>query len=263
MAKLIILQVAILMIWCFTSSSGIIKQQEELENFIKDRVIATLRQWAQHNGGEQFAALMLFASDDNWNGFVFKPYDPVANSDSNVQPTSPKSMVNYVATLPAEVLIEEKYLRGGKSKKKVLAFLHSEQRIFEQYFEELLLGYLVNNNNNPPQAMVLYSWAVPCLKQQCSSKNSLGCTDHIVNVLKQYANSMQVIVAYTTGGGSMNKKVECNNQDTENILRQNGIEVIRIKGNFEDEAMIEELLKLDRLMELIEWPVYQTFIHRL
>ena len=101
--------------------------------------------------------------------------------------------------------------------------------------------------------MVLYSWIVPCFKQSCPSKFTSGCTSHIKGELKKYVQKTKVIVAYTTLGTLTSGTITCDATKTEKELKDAHIDVIRITDNFEEDvAMIENLIKLGKLMQILE-----------
>ena len=158
-----------------------------------------------------------------------------------VQPNNVDKMVNYVAVIPGKA-------KNGKNKEK---FFHSEQRIYDKYLEPMLLNYHAEKNG-APKAMVLYSWIVPCYQQSCPSTGTTGCTSHTLKALKSYADKVKVIVAYTTKGGGMSGSTKCNAEETENQLKAAGIDVLKIKYNSEEEAIIEDLIKIGRLLETLE-----------
>ncbi len=252
MAKRLLVQTLFLAICLFAVVSEAMKQKKKFETFIKDDVISKFRPWAQNHNKEQFAVLMLMDEDKNWDKFKFSP-EPSKTSKSNVQPGI-NNMHNYAAAIPGLTMITEHRIKGGgSSKKKVEKYLHSEQRIFEKYLEPLLLDYTIEKKG-APKAMVLYSWIVPCMKQSCPSKGTSGCTAHTIQELAKYAKQLKVIVAYTTLGGGMTGKTKCNAEETENQLKEAGIEVIKISYNDKEEekAMIENLIKLGRLLETLE-----------
>ena len=115
----------------------------------------------------------------------------------------------------------------------------------------------IQKHGTPPKAMVLYSWIVPCTEQSCATEGK-GCTEHTVKALQKYVTEKtQVIVVYTTkGGGKQTKQFTCNFKTTEDELKEAGIDVVRITGNFrkedEQEAMMENLIKLGRLLQILE-----------
>ena len=151
-------------------------------------------------------------------------------------------MVNYVAVIPGKMNI------NGKEE-----FRHSEQHIYKQYLKDLLSDYIIKNKQ-APKAMVLYSWAVPCYEQPCTSQGTTGCTSHTINALKGYTGKIKVIIAFTAKGGGMNGRTKCDAGKTKTELKNEGISIIRVWVDKEEEqeAMIESLVKLGRLMQILE-----------
>ena len=228
-----------------------IKSVKQFDEFIRDKVIDTFRPWAQEHGGEQFAALMVLNKNYNWNSFKFSPIPLKKNTIKTIQPPRDK-LVNYAAALPALTKISKKRLKGGgSSEKKVEKFLHSEQCIFETKLKPLLDKYETNNNKKP-EAIVLYSWIVPCFKQSCPSKETKGCTSHIIQELGSYTDQTTVIVAYTTGGGGMTGGTKCEETETVQKLKDANILVRKVRYNSKEEAIIEKLIKLGTLLETLE-----------
>ena len=187
--------------------------------------------------------LMLMDEDKNWDKFKFSP-EASKTADGNVQPNDVNKMVNYVAVIPGKAKI------GGNGQTKE-RFFHSEQRIYDKYLEPMLLNYIAEKKG-APKAMVLYSWIVPCYEQSCPSQGTTGCTSHMIQALKSYAEKIEVIVAYTTKGGGMSGSTKCNAKKTEKQLKAAGIDVLKIKYNSEEEAIIEDLIKISRLLETLE-----------
>ena len=277
MAKLLLIQILFLIICsiAFESARGAIKNEQKFKTFIKDKVIGTFRPWALSHGKEQFAVLMLMDSDKNWDRFEFSP--AVSHPEmSAVQPNVDK-VVNYAAALPGLTKIPANKLKGGKkikghkggaSKKKVESWLHSEQRILTKYLEPMLLAYN-DKKKADPEAIVLYSWIVPCITHgSCPSKGTTGCTSHIIQQLEAYATEIPVIIAYTTYGGGMKRKggkkgkggkkappgkggTICDAVETEKELKAKHMKVLRVKYNAE-EAIMEELVKLSHIMDTLE-----------
>ena len=251
MAKLLLVQTLFLTICWFALVSGDIQDEEGFKTFIKDEVIKNFRSWAQSSKNdkskEQFAVLMLMDSDRNWNKFKFSPELPnELDTNTNVIPKDVADMVNYVAVKPGKTQIRKKE-----------KFLHSEQRIYEKFLDRLLLNYHAmkekeKKKKTTPEAIVLYSWIVPCFEQSCPSQGTKGCTSHTIQQLGAYAKKVKVIVAYTTNGGGMKGKTKCNAQETENQLKAAGIDVLKINYNGKEEAIIEGLEKLGRLLETLE-----------
>ena len=174
MAKLLLAQTLFLIICWFAFVSGAIKQKKKFETFINNNVIGKFRPWAQTHNGEQFAVPMLMDEDKNWDKFKFSP-EPSddANLKAIVQPNNVDKMVNYIAVIPGKT-------KNGKKKER---FFHSEQRIYDKYLEPMLLNYLTEKKG-APEAMVLYSWIVPCYQQSWPSTGTTGCTSHTLQALK-------------------------------------------------------------------------------
>ena len=236
MAKLLLIQSLFLTICWFALVSGKIDNPEKFKTFIKNEVISTFKPWANSFGMNQYAVLMLMDTDKDWSTFKFSP-EPEEKYEYPVQPHQLSELVNYVAVVPGWMNI--------KGKKK---WRHSEQYIFDNFFEKMLLDYI--KTKGAPKAIVLYSWAVPCFQQSCPSKDTTGCTSHTIKALEGYAKQIKVIVAYTDSGENMGKNTKCDTDETETELTAAGIDVIPIDD--EDEAMIENLIKLGRLVQIIE-----------
>ena len=247
MAKLLLVWTLFLIICWFTIVSGKIENEGELKSFIKEKVIPTFRTWAKKSrgGGEQFAVLMLMDTDKEWHNFKLLP-TPKTTDKSLVQPAADERdhNYNYIAVQPGK--IDNQYM-------------HSEQRIYEEYLENMWKKYKEKHHQNAPKAMVLYSWIVPCATQECASKSTKGCTEHTIKALKKYTQDTKVIVAYTTKGGGGKRKSEkpkftCDFKTTEEKLEKANIDVVRITGKFEkedeQEAMMENLI--NRLLQILE-----------
>lgn len=239
MAKLLLIQTLFLTICWFALVSGEIDNPEEFKTFIKNKVISTFKPWAKSFKMNQYAVLMLMDTDKDWSTFKFSP-KPSDDYKYAVQPKQLSEMVNYVAVIPGMMNIK------GKEK-----WRHSEQYIYDKFLEDMLFDYY-NKMKRAPKAIVLYSWAVPCYQQSCPSKGTTGCTSHTIKALKGYAKQMKVIVAYTDSGDNMGKNTKCDTNKTETELTAAGIDVIPINDEENNEAMIENLIKLGRLMQIIE-----------
>ena len=250
MAKLLLIQTSFLTIcwFAFVSGNGI-EKPEKFKAFIRKNVAPIFHKWAENRklkektnlGGEQFAVLMLIDRDKDWDTFEFSSPKPTTTYTSGfmVQPKQRTQMKNYVAVLPGSIREEND-------------ILHSEQRIYEQYLTYIWDKYV--KKNGLPKAMVLYSWIVPCKKQSCPSKGTTGCTGHTINALKKYTEKTEVIIAYTTKGGGMSGNTKCNAEETESKLKKKGFKVIKVSVNLgeEQEAMMESLIKLGRLLQILE-----------
>ena len=93
----------------------------------------------------------------------------------------------------------------------------------------------------------------------CYTWGFWGCTDHTVTALGRYTNRIKVVVAYSTNGGGTSEYVSCNYESTEEELLAANIDVMRIHRNYgnnnkeeEQEAMMESLIKLGRLLHILE-----------
>ena len=248
MAKLLLIQTLFLTICWFAFVSGKIEHEEEFKKFIRGKVVPTFRKWAKHRkdvegfGGEQFAVLMLMDTDKDWDKFTLLPKPkPAYKKGFIVQPKQRHQMKNYVAVLPGSIK------KGGD-------FLHSEQRIYEDYLKHIWNKYKADHYDQVPKAMVLYSWIVPCIEQSCPSEGTSGCTKHTMDALKDYTDKTKVIVAYTTKGGGTSKSIKCNAAETKLKLENAGIDVINVdyKKEEEQEAMMESLIKLGRFLQILE-----------
>ena len=239
MAKLFLIQTLFLTILWFVFVSGEIKNEKDFKFFIIKDVIPTFHKWARKvNEGNQFAVLMLMNTDQNWKNFRFLPSKPSSTDKSMVQPAAElKDIDNYVAVLPGTI--------GNE-------YMHSEQRIYEKYLTNMYEKY-IQKYHTPPKAMVLYSWIVPCIEQSCATEGK-GCTDHTIKSLQKYVTEKtQVIVAYTTNGSRTSKKhTTCNPTNTKQKLEKTGIDVMKVNYRTEEEAMIENLIKLGRLLQILE-----------
>ena len=199
MAKLLLIQTLFLTICLFALVSGTIQKKKDFRAFIVNKVAPTFRAWAWNvNRGEQFAVLMLTDTDQNWNTFKLSP-EPSSAVKSMVQPAA-DMRDNYVAVLPGNNM-------------------HSEQRIYEEYLEDMWNNY--KQKHGTPKAMVLYSWIVPCTKQSCPSQGTTGCTSHTIQALKKYTKETEVVVAFTTKGGVHTDKA-CKQLVCGNRTRQRG-----------------------------------------
>ena len=154
-------------------------------------------------GKSQFAVAILLP-DTQWKGFSYKPCKdgdgkkPVIDSSISLSP--PDGMYgNYLAAQPN---------RKGK---------HSEIQILDR-LDDLYNQYKVIHDGQPPEALLLYSWIVPCEK----------CTDAIVAKLtSEPFNSIPTkVIAYTILGTKA--KCRCDVEYTKNKLEITGIDLLRV-----------------------------------
>ena len=236
MAKLLLVRTLFLTICWFTVVSGGIKNSEELENLLAEKVAPKFLKWAHNNGKQQFAVLMLMDTAENWHNFKLNPEPSTDVMDFVYQPPS-RYRHNYIAALPGK--------QDG-------VFKHAEQRIYDYYLETMLERYRKNHGNKDPKAMILYTWIVPCIKRTClhTGKDVESCTKRSITALKKYTKLTKVVIAYSTGKISESPLYECNYEETTNELKEVGIDVIKVPE--EQEAIMESLIKLGRLLQILE-----------
>ena len=144
-------------------------------------------------GRQQFAVAVLLP-DTKWLNFL---YDPSQNGDGETPVIDP----NYPRS-PPDAATYSNYLAARPDRGE-----NSETQILDR-LDDLYNAYRANNNNQRPQALLLYSWIVPCM----------DCTDYIVDVFTSapFDAIPTKVVAYTTnGGGSCS---DCDVNYTENEL---------------------------------------------
>ena len=263
-ALLLLLQ-AVTFMWCINACSATIKNEEAFVTFIQNKVIKKFRPWVKYSKGqnfEQFAVMLLMDTDSDWNSFKYLPENPVRKTHDDVQPPErtilsnlrkkqKKKDINYVATVPAEKSVKREYIKEDslsedqKKKKMIDVYLHAEQRIFIQYYRAV-----VKSHPKIPKAIVIYSWIVPCIEQPCSSRCSEGCTDQLINKLRQFVEYTQVIVAYTSQGTNV-RSCTCDEEATKRKFAAAGIDYVKVPYN-DKVAIIEDLMKMGTMLELLE-----------
>ena len=212
MAKLHVLQI-VLVTWCMLlfSTSEAIKNEQELVNFIKSSVIPKLRGWTLKYGSnaDQFAVMMMMDSDTDWDSFVFTPAIVQEKNDLKTQPDDRSKINNYFAAMPRD--------------KK-----HSEQRVLNT-FDDLLNKYKASHSNNGPQAVVLYTYYLPCYERDSTKYHA--CTDLLTEFHDKQKtanlNGVDFVVAYTKDNGNF-RGCSCNRQETENKFKQAGLDLIQV-----------------------------------
>ena len=102
------------------------------------------------------------------------------------------------------------------------------------YIDNLYNQYK-GKHGSPPQAMLLYSWIVPCMH----------CTDNLVaKLMSEPYNSIPTkVVAYTTLGTTT--KCKCDQKYTIKKFENTGVDVVRIR--VWEEEMMENLIAQLRL----------------
>ena len=167
-------------------------------------------------GRQQFAVAVLLPNTW-WLDFRYDPSEngdgetPVIDPNYPRSPPDPATYSNYLAARPD---------RGE----------HSETQILDR-LGDLYNAYRANNNNQRPQALLLYSWIVPCI----------DCTDDIVDVFTStpfYAIPTKVVAHTTHGGGSCS---DCDVNYTENELIRAGIDFTKV-------YLSEELIEIANVM---------------
>ena len=174
-------------------------------------------------GRQQFAvALLLPDMNTQWRDFSYSPSQnndgqtPVINPIYPISPPDLTTLNNYIAARPNE---------GHHSEMQLLAHMND------------LYNAFIIRNRKLPQALLLYSFIVPCKT----------CTNAIVNVLTNTRapfNDIPIkVVAYTTKGTNC-RNSDCDVDYTVNMLSNHGIGVIHVRTR--EEELIKSLL--DQLM---------------
>lgn len=237
MAKLLLVRTLFLAICWYTVVSGEIKNSEELKKLLAEKVAPKFLKWAHYKNKRQFAVLMLMDTAENWQNFKLNP-EPSTNFKSLNQP-APDNRHNYIAAIPG--------MMDG-------VFKHAEQRIYDYYLKTMWEKY-EDEHGEVPKAMILYSWIVPCIERKClhTGEDVESCTKRSKRALKTYAKETKVIIAYSNEKKSKSKLYECNYEKTTEELDKVGIDVIYVPAYKEEqEAMMESLIKLGRLLQILE-----------
>ena len=162
-------------------------------------------------------AVAIFQPGNAWRLFQYKPSSPgdkpVINPDVHISPPTPVNANNYVAARPHKP--------------------HDAEIWILTYLRQLYDAYVRNNNNRPPQALLLYSFIVPCKK----------CTDRIIEKFKSdpFNKIPLKVVAHTTYGTNCQT---CDYEYTRQALERAGIEFVQVREN----PLIDDLLN-----QLVWW----------
>ena len=185
---------------------------DELRNLIYHRFITDFR-----NGGlvenDQFA-IVVFLPDTNWKQFNYEPSrnndgkKPYINPRSSVSPPDGVQYGNYLAARP---------IFGEETVHSEVQIVNRLEHLYEQYEAK---------HKKPPNAMLIYSWIVPCV--------GVGCTDMLIDTLKKepYSKIPNKFLRYTTKGETLNTlstRCTCNWKETSNKFRSMGVDVEEIK----------------------------------
>lgn len=210
-----------LLITCLVlHEAATIPNEEDLIELMKTRVIPDFCHTFKTDDHVQFAVLLLLP-DANWPNFRYDPgkengIKPADYHGFKAFPIIPfSSFGNYMAY---GLDLEEK---------------HSEQGVLQNM--DVVYNSFISEYNSEPQALVFYSWIVPCV----------DCTDDIINKLTQepYKDIPTKVVAYTTKGTLV---PGCNEAYTVQTLKQTNIEPLHIPYNCDskhlEEAVIQMLL---------------------
>lgn len=169
---------------------------------------------------EQFA-VAIFQPGNAWDLFEYKPsanndgWKPVIDRNYQLSPPNRATYNNYLAARP----------HNG---------VHSEIQILDR-LDELYNEYVrQSNGNRPPQALLLYSWIVPCKSK---------CTPRIVQTFTRapFRDIPVKVVAHTTNGGNACGS-DCDVNYTRNELRKAGIGYVQVHYN---------PLKLEDLIDIL------------
>ena len=203
----------------------IVNEASAVQNFnqLKDLVVKYLVPDFQNGGlvlqgNEQFAVVALLPST-NWINFLYKPSQSDDGQKPLIDPNSPRSPPdaskssynNYLAARPDNSGVD-----------------HSETQILS-HINNLYQKYKRKHGGTPPQALLLYSWMVPCKH----------CTDNLVAKLtsEPFKSIPTKVVAFTTLGSTA--ACECDVTYTRNKFKNTGVEVKWISTK---EEKIENLI---------------------
>ena len=192
----------------------------QLQQLIEERFVPDFRKGGLVLPGRytQFA-IVAFLHTNKWMEFEYIPSvngngrKPIIDPSSSLSP--PEEMKeeydNYLAARPNE--------RG-----------HSEKQIVDNL--ENLYNQYTTKHGSPPQAMLLYSWIVPCVH----------CTDLLINTLKSepYNSIPEKLVAYTTLGTKA--ECECDVEYTTERFKSNRLKLVWVPVQLPAEEMIENLI---------------------
>ena len=172
-------------------------------------------------GHTQFT-IAAFLPDMQWLHFR---YWPSKNSDGQKLYINPGSSLS-----PPDIksLWYNNYLAARPS-----YGVHSETQILDRL--DNLYNQYKGKHGSPPQALLLYSWIVPCKH----------CTDNLVAKLtsEPYNSIPTKVVAYTTLGTTT--KCKCDQKYTIRKFENTGVDVVRIR--VWEEEMMENLIAQLRL----------------
>ena len=190
----------------------------QLKQLVKNHFVPDFQQGGLvEHGRTQFAVVALLP-DTKWMNFRYTPSQnkkgqkPLIDPDSSLSPpdANKAGYNNYLAARPNT---------DGK---------HSEEQILKR-LNNLYNEYKGKHDRQPPQALLLYSWIVPCMH----------CTNDLVTKLtsEPFKSIPTKVVAFTTLGTTTACK--CNVTYTRNKFKNTGVEVAWIDMREEE---IENLI---------------------
>ena len=189
----------------------------QLQTLVEDYFVPDF----QHGGlvlqGHTQFAIVAFLPDTQWMKFL---YTPSKNKDGQ------KLFIDLNSSLSPPDKNQawyNNYLAARPYKK-----VHSETQILERLNN--LYNQYKGKHRSPPQAMLLYSWIVPCMR----------CTHNLVAKLtsEPYKSIPTKVVAYTTNGSKT--KCKCDVNYTHKEFENTGVDVVKIR--MREGEMIENLI---------------------
>ena len=194
-----------------------IQNQDQLKTLVEKHFVPEFQQGGLVLRGHTQFAIVAFLPDTQWMKFLYTPSEnkdgqkPFIDPESSLSPPDKNNAWynNYLAARP----------NNG---------VHSETQILKRL--DNLYNQYKGKHRSLPQAMLLYSWIVPCMH----------CTDKLVAKLtkKPYKYIPTKVVAYTTNGKKT--KCKCDVNYTHKKFENTGVDVVKIRVR--EEEMIENLI---------------------
>ena len=219
--KLCVLLPILLVAVVIANQASAVENRRQLQTLVEKYFVPDFRGGGLVQKGRTQFAIVAFLPNTQWMEFLYTPSEnrdgqkPYIDPDSSLSPPDENKAWynNYLAARP----------NNG---------VHSETQILNR-LDNLYNQYKGKHKGSPPQAMLLYSWIVPCI----------SCTDNLVAKLtsEPYKSIRTKVVAYTTLGTKT--KCKCDVNYTIKQFQKTGVELVRIRMRKEEmEDLIAQLM---------------------
>ena len=219
--KLQVLLQVVMVIAVINKASATTPNLGQLKELVRYYLVPDFQKGGLVEQGNQQFAVAILQPGKAWMRFLYDPSvkndgeKPIINANNPLSPPGANNLGNYLAARP----------NMG---------VHSETQIL-QHIDDLYNGYVQMRKSKvptKPQALLLYSWIVPCKT----------CTDALYDKLTKDSKFKSIpikVIAFTTLGGCSSSNCDVNY--TRQKFKNSGIEVVWVSV-YEEQKEIENLL---------------------